>query len=242
MKSTLKFIATGIGLILIALAIGGIFLSFQAERTLQASLEKALSYLFSTDVMIDKLEITPLQKTVKISGLTIANPPGFPNGTALGCESLTATFDVKSISTGAPIINLLELTGIVVNVRHELGKGTNIQKLLDALSEKTSTLALSPPRVAQKKFLIRELRCQSGRAEASTNLLPRLNPDVTISPFTMTNLGEGQPIALADLCRILLQSLLKNSLKSALQPIHDLIDEKVPESVNQMAPIQTAPQ
>ncbi|HOJ33693.1 MAG TPA: hypothetical protein PKY35_06430 [Candidatus Hydrogenedentes bacterium] len=241
MKSALKFLAVGTGLVLIALAIGGIFLSFQAERTLQASLEKALSYIFSTDVMIDKLEIAPLQKTIKVSGLTIANPPGFPGGTALGCESLTATFDVRSFSMGEPIINLLELKGVVVNVRHELGKGTNIQKLLDTLSEKTSSIAPNSPRAAKKKFLVRELRCQSAQAAASTSILPKLNPDVTIAPFTMTNLGEGQPIALADVCKVLLQTLLRNSIKSALKPIQDLFDENAPETENHMAPIQSAP-
>lgn len=241
MKSALKFLAVGTGLVLIALAIGGIFLSFQAERTLQVSLEKALSYIFSTDVMIDKLEIAPLQKTIKVSGITIANPPGFPAGTALGCESLTATFDVKSFSTGEPIINLLELKGVVVNVRHELGKGTNIQKLLDALSEKASSIAATSPRVAKKKFLVRELRCQSAQAAASTNILPKLNPDVTIAPFTMTNLGEGQPIALADVCKVLLQTLLKNSIKSALKPFQDLVDENAPQTEDHMAPIQSAP-
>ncbi len=235
MKNLFKFLGVAVGLVLIALAIGGIFLSLQAQDALRTALEKTLSYSLGAEVSIDSLRIAPFQHKLELQGLNVSNPDGFPTGTALGFEKVIAVFDIKSLTSGTPTITLLDLHGIQMNIRHELGEGTNILKLIN-------TLPSTPDTSGQRKFLVQELRCSEAHTTVSTNLLPKVQPDFSITPFTLKNVGEGRAIGAGEVGVIVIKSLLQNGVRSALKPIRDILEgSPEPQTTDRMEPIREQP-
>lgn len=238
MKGFVKFVAIAAGLLLITAGIGGILLGFQAERSVALALEQALSYVFQSEVVLDKVEILPFRGLVVVTGLNVANPDAFRKGTAFGCERLTAELDLKSLTSASPVIKKLELDGVVINIRHELGDGTNIRRLIENATRFSAAEEPNTPRPARTAFFVRELECRSAAAALSTNIIPNYSTDVAIAPFMLTNLGDSKAVNAGQIGAIFLRSLMKESIKGLLKPAADLLREELGILRGEMQPIQ----
>lgn len=239
MRSFLKFLITALGLVLVLIGVGAVLAGLQAERTLKSGLERTLSYVFLAEATVETVDVAFLERSVEVKGLTLANPANFREGTAIQCDSIVATIDPRTLISDNPTITKVMLEGTTLNIRYELGDGTNLKQLAENAARLSGEEDATAPRGARRSFLIEELRCEGAQVELSANVLPASSMSMEVAPFVLADVGDDRPITTAELSVVVLRSFLREtmSFKGLAKPVVDLLrrefkglrDEQEPE-------------
>lgn len=234
MRSCLKPLVILVGLGLIVIALGFIVAGARFEAVGRVAAERALRHAFLTEVSVT--EVTPLPRSggFQLHGVTVFNPVGFKEGPAMEFETIDVDLDLLTVFTAVPSINRILVTNPRMHLRHELTEGTNLGTLATHASRFAARQNdADAPRVARRRFTIRELRCEGAVVVLSTNLLPA-SLNIDIAPFTMTDVSNDRPITTGEAGAIFIRAMLEHTLstKGLLRPIADLLRREAgtPES------------
>ena len=91
---------------------------------LKTAVNSAGKTVLKTDVHLDDAKISLLTGRARLSGLTIANPSGFTEPTAIKLDAVTAQVDPKSLFSKT--LNIKEVSVDGLNVTYETGSGKNV--------------------------------------------------------------------------------------------------------------------
>ena len=229
MKAAIKFIMISVGLTLLAVAIGAIVFSTQLEGMLRTAAEDHLGYLFETDVHVEAIRIAPVRKGVKVLGLTLQNPPSFKEGAAIYCERLLVLPQFRSLFSREPVIREVALEGLKVNVRHEVGEGTNLGYLAKRARSLAETQDEGEEGSNGRLFRVRQFTSTGARMKVSSNMVPGVPLTVKVEPFVVEELTEGEPVTPAKLSAVFLRSLVLEvvTLKGFLRPVARALRKEV---------------
>lgn len=223
MRFLLKTVITGTGLVLIFIGVAALFLLTQLDGAVRSAIERSLSYIYQTQVHVDKVTFVISQGAMDLEGLIISNPEPFKEGPAVEISHVHLEFEPSSLLTRTPVIEKVTLHNARVYLRLETGHGTNLGRLdanASRLSGETDTAA---PPTARRKFVIREFRSDAARVEFSSNILPVSSVGMDVEPFTMNELSSTKPVSTIDVCVLFMRNVLKEglSIKGLLGPAAD---------------------
>lgn len=134
--------------LLLALVIGGgtaYYLAGNLDDIVKDIVEKTGSEATQTQVTVDAVQIDLLTGRGQISGLTIANPPGFDSAYAFHLENVVLGLDIKSLTEPVIVISQVSVDGAKL-IAEQKGTTTNLsllKKNLEASANKANSAASS---------------------------------------------------------------------------------------------------
>lgn len=216
MKSVLKFFLTSLGMVLILTGVASILILTQVERYFSRTIEEVLEETFATAASIDSISLDPGKRSLLVHDFALANPKGFKDGPALESKIVRVRFDLPSLITDEPIVELISFEGTDVYYRYEFAQGSNLKKTANILTQQ-----LEQNTVSDRRFIVEALRCEGARVHFSTNLIPKASANLNVVNLELTDLHQAEPLTTADLTSIFLRSLLTEivTIKGLLSPV-----------------------
>ena len=231
MRSCLKTLMIGIGILLILTAVLLIIAATQLKTVTRSGLEHTLSIAFLTDVTVEDVDLALHEGHIEIHNIVVGNPASFRTGSAMELGTVIADVDMKTLFSRTPTIDRIVVKEAHVDLRHELAEGANLVMLARNASrfskqdEAASEEAAPPADGPGREFIIKELTCEDATVAMSTNVIPMSGLKVEVAPFTLADIGKDRPISTAELSAIFIRSLIQQTLstKGLLRPIADLL-------------------
>lgn len=222
MRGCIKVVLIAVGLVLIAMSIGTIYLFMQADAYSRTALERTLHFALGVDIAVGRLEINPFEQRLDAYDVVISNPPKFKPGTAIEIQRLSITFDASTLFARNPTIRSLSLQGVRLNLHHEMGNGTNLVVLARQAADPNA-----PANAHGRSFVLKEIRCEDARMRASTSILPIGSAGMTLAPFVDSDLGD-KPVSVGEITSIFTRKVLHEtlSLKGILAPVARLLQDE----------------
>lgn len=190
-----KKIGIGIIVLLVLLAGAGYYLFSNLDSLVRTALEKYGSQATLTQVTVGGVSLSPGAGTGTITGLTIANPPGYSTPDALSVGSIALRLDSSTLAGSGPIV-IDSLTITEPQVTYEvkgLGQGSNLQTIEDNIqSFVNSGLASRAPAdggAPGRKEIIRELTITGGQVTVLAPALSGKTLTEPLPPLQLTDLG-----------------------------------------------------
>lgn len=208
----LKLLAV-LGLVLVALAVGALFLGLDAA--VRAAVEKGGSAALGVPTHLDKASLSPFSGKLSLTGLEVENPPGFEDRPFLTLGRAHTEVDLASLRSDVARIDLVELEAIELLLQRREGR-SNYGVILEHLDSGEESKP-KEPRAEGQRLIIARLVIRDIRADF--DLLPLggelTRAQITIPELVLENLGNAEGGAsLAEITARVVQALLQASLQA----------------------------
>ncbi len=226
-KGCFRVAFTAMGLLLIAVALGAITLMFETDIYAKGLIERTLSYVINADLRVEHIRVLPLEPGLELRGISVSNPGTFKSGTAMTIKRALLRFDPKTLFSKTPVIRQVLLQGMHVNLRYEIGEGTNLGTLRKQAKLGSHPEDAKAPRAARGAFIVQEVRCEEAEMALSTNMVPVVKADLHLAPFTLHDFGN-RPVTVGELTAAFLGSVLRETLtlRGLLSPVTSLLQKE----------------
>ncbi len=204
----MKKIILGIALLLF-IAIGGViyYLFTNLDAIVKMAIEKYGSEAIKTSVRVDKVRIKLQEGSASITGLTIANPPGFEAPYAFSLGDISVGIDINSLTGDVIVIREVGIAAPQIFFEINADKKAN----LDVLSKNLPTGAEPAPEEkagAEPKLIIRKASLTGAELQAKVVPLNNKEYQLKLPTITMNNLGGKNGAPPAIIARQMLDQLL----------------------------------
>lgn len=234
-------------LVLTVLLGGGVFyVSKNIDGFLKHELSAQLSATAGTRVRISNISTDIFAGTVTVSGFSVANPSGFPEGTMLSISTLRLRLEPLSL-LGSPItINevLIDqpMINAVVNERGEVNVEVVADRLASQSSSNTQTQETDSP---AQSVLVEIDQFVIGSASLTVDLSAFSQPVETLELPTLSIEPIGHPngVPAEQVGSLIVESLLKDAKrqakeaarKAAQKEIRDAIEEQARDTLDELS-------
>jgi hypothetical protein len=193
---------------------------FYINGIARTAIERGSTYALGVDTTLDSARIGLVSGSFRLTGLEVANPPGFEDPRFLGLGQARLNLEMSSLREPAVIIPLFAVDGIEVDLDKQQGKA-NYEAILENLARFESEEAEpEPPPEADaepgKGFIIQEVVIRDVVAHVRVVERGRVpQVDVVVPEVRMRNLGgEGQPLTAAQVTNVLVKAVLASIAKA----------------------------
>lgn len=188
-----KAVIAGV-LVLILAVIGGAgyFLVNNLDGIVKNLIEEIGSDVTKTDVRVAGVEVKLLEGSATLTGLTVANPPGFSNESLFSLDRIKVTIDTGSLT--GPVYVIKEITAEGVRVLAEQkGAATNVTALMDNMDTGESTSADPAAESAAGediRLAISSMSLAAGKMELRSDQFE--TQQVNLKGLSFSNLGTAE--------------------------------------------------
>lgn len=241
-----------IGLAVIAIVLGALlwWLGANLDGIVKKVIEDVGTDVTQTSVDVSGVGIKLLDGKAGISGLSVANPPGFSGSNIFTLENVSVEIDIKSINSNPIIIN--EILVRQPQVFYEMNKDqtSNLDVLKkNVASYSASSSSSSSPSGADKeaetgekgeelKLIIKKLNFDGGHLSAVSALAPDKKIEADLPAFQMNNLGQSTGGATSDqIAKQIIDRLVKQAVdvaaKAGVDQLTDELQKKGKEALDE---------
>jgi hypothetical protein len=210
----MRFLAAALAaLVLLAVAV-----FFYLGPLLGKAIERGAESALGVETSIDSVRPGLLSGRLELSGLRVANPPGFASPDFLSLREGRLAVGLASLRADTVEIPELTLEGIELHLERKVRAGTNYGAILDHLRRFETTEASKPAEASageeapSKKFVIRELLIQdvAARLRLAPELGRLMEADVEVPEIRLENVGSGAEggVRLDELSGVILRVVL----------------------------------
>ncbi len=236
----MKKIAAGIGILALIAGIAVFILVGNLDKIVKGGLETVGSNLLGVPVKVASVNIELKSGTGQISGLSIANPAGFPGANAFQMDTIRLGINIKSLSKQPLVINELIIQDPRVRLDVNNDGSSNLQKLMATMEENSkqdSTTAndeTAVPKKESSKEMGKEdsLRFAFGTLSV-TGVTVEVHQEgngmekVIIPDIVQQNIGGTAGLAPAEVGKLIVGNIIAGSLEKALKK---KLSEKIEEA------------
>ena len=247
----MKKLLIGIAGLVVIIGIGLFVLVGNLDKIIKGALEGVGSELLGTPVTVESVELDLKNGAGQISGLSVANPPGFSDKKAFQMDAIRLGINLASLGTQPVIIDELTVTSPVVELEAQQDGSSNLQTLLNNIDKNSSkadekaaetqpdakgTEKGEPAKLAFKKLSITGVT-------VNATVAGRDPETVTLPDIMMDNVGGEQGITPAGVGKVILGDIIVSSLEAVLEKkltetleevskglLNDLKNKLVPDS------------
>lgn len=218
----MKKILIGVG-VLVTVIIGAfVFLLSSLDTIVKKVIEDVGSQVTGVKVSVGGVKISLSEGKGSISGLTIANPPGFSSDPAIRLGEISLALDTGSVSKNPVVVKDVTIASPFIGYEMASG-GSNIdaiQKNVKAFAAKQGGAKPEPAKPAskeeEKKLVIERLAITGGQVKLAAGGIPGADGTAKLSDIVLTNIGKDSGGASsAQVAQKVLDSLVNGALKSA---------------------------
>jgi len=193
-----KIIVTLLVLLLIIGAGGWYYTSFHMDNMIRNQIESASSSSLGTRVSVGSVETSIKDGSLKISSVTVANPPGYKNKNAISLNGIEAAvdyanLDIKRMVIDSPDIFIEELDGRTnfTDLMAALEKAESSSEPASDADPGADTGGKEDPAKEERIIVVRHFRMSESRAAFESESLDRYS-DIKIGAVELTDL-RGTP-------------------------------------------------
>lgn len=215
-----KALLLGGALLVVALVVFGLKFS-NPDKLVKQAIESAGSKATGVPVTVAKTTVSLTEGKATIEGLNIANPPGFSTPTAFYIETISATLDIRSLTSDPIHIKHISVSKPAVTyevssagsnlqtIQKEIESRANARKLADGAAGKAET--------KEPRLLIDQLNINGGTITLAA-INGKLNTTVPLGELALSNLGkDSQGLTGAELGSQVIDAMIKPTLKAVAQ-------------------------
>jgi hypothetical protein len=140
-----------------------------------------------TDVDVGGVDIALTEGTGKLTRLTVDNPPGFETGYAVRVNDVEVSLDLRSLSSGVPVVTELLLDDAHINAEHR-GDATNLTEIQRNVSQ-PSTQPAAPAEDAGR-IIIDRFRLTNARVTVTSELFSKPE-ELALEDVVVTGIGRS---------------------------------------------------
>jgi hypothetical protein len=241
-----------IGLAVIAIVLGALlwWLGANLDGIVKKVIEDVGTDVTQTSVGVRGVEIKLLDGKATISGLSVANPPGFSGPNIFTLDKVSVEIDVKSLKDNPIIIN--EILVRQPQVFYEMNK-KNVSNL-DVLKKNVASYSASASSSSSSsgtdkeaaagekgeeiKLIIKKLSFEGGHLSAVSALAPDKKIEADLPAFHMNNLGQSTGGATsAQIAKQIMNRLVKQAAdvaaKAGVDQLTDELKKKGQEALDE---------
>lgn len=192
MKTFLRFL-----LVLLVLVVVGGFLGLRyAGSLVEAAVEKGGTHVLGVETELDGASVGVFSGELGLSGLSVANPPGFEREHFLGLEKAAMQVSLGSLTGERVEAPLLLLEGVSLDLERS-GDSSNYGTILDHLEKMGGEAENEPPSEEKdgtsKRFVIRQVVLRDISAHVKLSALGQdFAQTVTLPELTLDNVGNDE--------------------------------------------------
>jgi len=223
-------LVTFTGIVLILMALGVLLLSTQAGSAADIAFERGLSFIYQSEVNVERVSFMPKERSIVIQGVTVENPKPFKSGTAIEVDEILVRVDPVTVLSKQPVVDEIVLKGATFFMRYEVGRGTNLGQLDENLTNAASSdSGAAIPSMLKREYLIEEFRCEEAELNLSANFVPGTDLRLTLFPFDVKGLSGGDPVSATRLCALLIRSVFREALglRGLVPPAADKFNDEL---------------
>lgn len=199
-------------LVLVVVVVGAGVL-FYLDRIIGASIERGASYALGVDTELRSVRLGLLSGEFSLSGLTVANPPGFEMPHFFRLERGDVGLRLSELTGDPIIVRELGLNGVKLSLERSKGR-TNYGVILDNLSRLRAGAEVSEPEDGEGAgFVIRQLIIRDVTAHARLSALgEKLTEfDVHVPEIRLSDIGAGTAggVPMAELVGLVTRAMLQ---------------------------------
>ncbi|MBF0323458.1 MAG: hypothetical protein HQL42_00160 [Alphaproteobacteria bacterium] len=205
--------------VVVVVVVGAVtFLFSNLDSLVKKAIESAGSEVAGVKVSVGDVKISLSEGKASISGLTVANPPGFTAPTAFALGQISVAIDTGSV-TGNPII-IKDVTVAKPQVTYEMaGTGSNIDVIQKNVAAKTGgggQKAQDKPAAKgeEKKLVIDRMAITGGTVTLAT-AMPGVKGSANLADIVLTGIGKKSGGATgAEIAAQVLDAITKSALNA----------------------------
>jgi uncharacterized protein involved in outer membrane biogenesis len=221
-KLAIRLMVALIVLILLAALAVRLFL----DGAIRRGVETVGPMVTKVDVKLAGVSLSLLSGSGKIKGLVVGNPQGYKTPSAIQVGSASLAVQPGSIFSDKVVIHSVDVQAPEITFETDL-KGNNLSKIMANVDETTGGDKSKPSDPAQKKaakkLQVDDFRITGGKIHVSVTALGGQSVTVPLPEIHLTSLGQGPDgITAAELTKLVLQSIEKESVKAAGSAVTDL--------------------
>ena len=221
-----KFLVILVAILLIAG--GGVwyFVSFRLDGMIEQQIEEIGSRSFGTRVSVGAVKTDIRNGSLQISGITVANPPGFRNPNAFSLNNIEAAVDYASRDIRRVVIERPEI------VIEEMGGVTNFSKMLEELESQGSGSAGASG--DEPVIFVRHFRMNESRAAFESKSFDRYT-DLKVDAVELSDI-RGTPtevatVIAAEVLNEIVSEAATELLKAQARKQFEDVEEKVSDKL-----------
>ena len=219
----MKRVLIGLGLLLL-LGVGAVWLTL--DQIVSAAIERSATRALGVDTQVGFLSLSPFDGELKLSSLTIDNPPGFAGDHFLAFDSFELKTELGSLRSDVVHVPLFQLEGVDVSLERQ-GKQSNTDVILANLKsfEKSGHAQGEPPpppkEGPERRFVVNKLAIRDVTAHVEWNTLVAKESalDVRIAGIELDNPGGSRGLTLAELSNVVVKAVLQSVRNSGQLPL-----------------------
>ncbi len=217
-----------IGGVVLTVVVGAVvFLFSSLDGIVKKIIEEAGTQVAGVKVSVGGVKISLSEGKASISGLSVANPPGFSSDPAFKLGEISVTLDTGSINKNPVVVK--EVVVASPAVAYELGSGGSnldaLQKNVQAFTAKhgggKSEAKAEPAKSTdakseEKKLVIDRLAITGGQVKLAAGGIPGAATTAKLGDIVLTGIGKDSGGASsAQVAQKVLDALVNGAVKSA---------------------------
>lgn len=158
------------------------------EALAKLGLERVLSRVLEAPVQVGEVKRAAGGEGLELRQVSIGNPKGYSEGTALSADSVLVEADLQSLLSREPEIRLVSASGVQVNAESKLPFGSNLTTLLKNARDAKPEGPLRDR--MQKRWRIHKAVLQQANVKMDSPLAAKSAQERTLSDIEMSFGGE----------------------------------------------------
>ena len=228
----LKIFSGFILVVVILIAVAVFYVANNINDLVKTAVEEQGSNTLQTAVTLQKVDIKLMQGRVNLSGLIIANPPGFSESQAFQMDNIVVDLDLASLRDRLVNIKAIKVDGAHI-VAEQKGVGTNLQALMKNIDSGSKTSA-----PAEQETAVSDVLIKVGLFDFTNSSMKLVSQqwggkEMPIPTITLKNLGGDAGLPPEKLAAAILKPLVKQLNESMQKAGRDLIEAKAKEKIQE---------
>ena len=197
--------------VLLAVAAVGI-VYFQLGTIIKTGTEEYGPQILHVDVGLDGASVSPLDGSASLKGLRVGQPQGFGEGNIFTLDGFDLMLEPRTLFTDHIIIDSVTVEAPFIDIRMQ-GKKSNFEALTAGIASQEAPAEESPITLT-----IRSLRVLAPTASLTTEGLLKVDEDIKLADFTLTDLGtDEEGLAPKEIARHIMDALEPQIRKAVLK-------------------------
>ncbi len=187
----MKVVIGVVVVLVLAVAGAGVFLLQNLDGIVKDLIEDIGTEVVGQKVSVADVKVNLAEGSASISGLSVANPPGFSAEPVFSLGNIKVAIDTGSITGPVYVINEISVSDVSV-LAEQKGTSTNVQTLLDGMPQSEGGEASASESAAGSDVLlaINQVNFANGSMELRSDQFE--NQKVKLSRLNLRNLGTPE--------------------------------------------------
>lgn len=199
-----------IGLILVLGLAAGVLYA-QLGAVVETGINTAGPEVLKVAVDVESVSLSPMAGEVEVENLSLGQPSGFGEGPMAAVGDFSMKLQTSSLLSDHIIIDHMVVNAPLLDIRRQEGK-TNFQAFQEGLG-----LAETEETSSEVTMTIRRLEVKAPRILAKNDGFFKLDEDITLADFTLTDLGtDEEGLAPKEIARHVMDTLQPQITKALI--------------------------